>query len=246
MSNFLDKIEHSKKIIKEAVEKYPKIAVACSFGKDSMVALHLAREVDKNIPVFAVMTVFKPPETLNYLVEMNKVMDLRIKVYIVADEVPQILKEGEIETSLLPTEDFKKRWEQNKEEKGKLLYETDPDACCHLLKVEPTKEAVKGLDAWVTGLRKSEGYTRGDYKEVEVRGGLVKINPILDWGELDIWRYLALYQIPVNPLYKKGYRSLGCSPCTKIVDESEPERAGRWQGTSKCGGECGIHTKTLK
>ena len=85
-----------------------------------------------------------------------------------------------------------------------------------------------------------------DYREVEVKGGLIKINPILQFTELDIWRYLAMNSIKVNPLYKKGYRSLGCEPCSIIVSDNEPERAGRWQGTSKCGGECGIHTRILK
>ena len=78
------------------------------------------------------------------------------------------------------------------------------------------------------------------------KGGLVKINPILDFTELDVWRYLAINDIPAHPKYAEGYRSLGCEPCShKEDDETEPERAGRWMGTSKCGGECGIHTQQL-
>ncbi|MEK9148938.1 MAG: phosphoadenosine phosphosulfate reductase family protein, partial [Candidatus Desantisbacteria bacterium] len=72
-----------------------------------------------------------------------------------------------------------------------------------------------------------------------------KLNPILIWKEREVWQYLALNNVQVNPLYAEGYRSLGCEPCTKITHE-EDERAGRWVGTSKCGGECGIHTKPLK
>jgi phosphoadenosine phosphosulfate reductase len=99
---------------------------------------------------------------------------------------------------------------------------------------------------WVTGLRCTEGKTRTEFKEVEERDkGLLKLNPILLWKEREIWQYLALYEVKVNPLYKLGYRSLGCLPCTKITNE-EDERAGRWVGTSKMGGECGIHTRPLK
>lgn len=246
MKTLNDKILHSKKIIEDAVRKHEKVAVACSFGKDSMVAVHLSRSVEPKLPVFSVMTIYKPRETLEYLVNMNREMNLDATVYIVADEIPGIFKENKINTVLLPTSDFNKYFDYAKEKTGKELYETEPDECCRLLKVEPTKEAVKDLDAWITGLRKTEGQVREDYHEIEVKGGLVKINPILQFTELDIWRYLAMNNIKVNPLYKKGYRSLGCEPCSIIVSDNEPERAGRWQGTSKCGGECGIHTRILK
>ncbi len=102
------------------------------------------------------------------------------------------------------------------------------------------------MACWVTGLRCTEGRTRTDFQEVEERDkGLIKLNPILIWYEREVWQYLALHQVPVNPLYVKGYRSLGCEPCTRISTGLD-ERAGRWVGTSKCGGECGIHTRPLK
>ncbi|MFH1841387.1 MAG: phosphoadenosine phosphosulfate reductase family protein [Candidatus Nealsonbacteria bacterium] len=246
MTNFKQKIDFSKKVIRDAIEKYPKIGVACSFGKDSMVIAHLAREVDKNIPIFSVMTIYKPTETLKYLVEANQKMNLGVKVYIVADEVPQILKDAGIETVLLPTKNFKEALEKSQKEQGKMLYDIEPDSCCNFLKVEPIKEALKNFDAWIAGLRRSEGETRADLDYIIHKGNIVKINPILDFNELDVWRYLALYQIPSNPLYKEGYRSLGCAPCSKIVADDEKERAGRWLGTNKCGGECGIHSKLLK
>jgi len=110
------------------------------------------------------------------------------------------------------------------------------------------KQAVAEMkvSCWVTGLRCTEGRTRTDFKEVEERDkGLIKLNPILIWKEREVWQYLALYEVPVNPLYKEGYRSLGCAPCSHITNDDN-ERAGRWIGTSKCGGECGIHTQTLK
>jgi phosphoadenosine phosphosulfate reductase len=127
------------------------------------------------------------------------------------------------------------------------LYATDPDRCCEILKVRPTRQAIREMNVacWVTGLRCTEGRTRTDFREVEERDeGLIKLNPILLWYEREVWQYLALNHVPVNPLYAKGHRSLGCWPCTKIVQGAD-ERAGRWIGTSKCGGECGIHTKPL-
>lgn len=121
------------------------------------------------------------------------------------------------------------------------------EKCCGKPKVEKTKEAVKDVSAWISGVRSTEGITRADFKEIEERGGLVKINPIVDFTELDIWRYLALNNIPINPKYKEGYRSLGCALCSSPEEiESESERAGRWKGTSKECGECGIHVANLR
>ncbi|MGD8238464.1 MAG: phosphoadenosine phosphosulfate reductase family protein, partial [Armatimonadota bacterium] len=128
------------------------------------------------------------------------------------------------------------------------LYRTDPDQCCELLKVEPTRRAITEMDVgcWVTGLRCTEGRTRTDFRETEQRDrGLIKLNPILPWREREVWQYLAVHQVPVNPLYARGFRSLGCAPCSQITADGD-ERAGRWIGTSKCGGECGIHTRPLK
>jgi len=130
---------------------------------------------------------------------------------------------------------------KNDEKIPKDLYNTDPDRCCELLKVKPTRWAIEEM-----GVRCTEGRTSTDYKEVEQRDlGLFKLNPILLWKEREVWQYLALNNVEVNPLYARGYRSLGCAPCTKITTDDN-ERAGRWVGTSKCGGECGIHTRPLK
>lgn len=215
-SNLLEKIEHSKQIIAEAIAKYPHTAVACSFGKDSMVLLSLAREVKPDIPVFTILTPMKPPDTFAFKEEVERLWNMDITVYM-ADKEPI---EG--------------------------LWKTDPDQCCHIFKIEPTLRALNGLDAWITGLRRTEGRTRTDYEPFEPCNGTMKVNPILDWTELDIWRYTAIYDVPVNPAYKRGYRSLGCAPCTVLVSDDETERAGRWVGTSKCGGECGIHTMHKK
>jgi len=239
-----EKIEHAKELIVEAIRDYPKIAVACSFGKDSMVTVHLAREVDPEIKIFSIMTQYKPRETLDYLRLMNKRMNLGVKVYMVADSVPEILQDDAIEVELLPTKEFNKKAVQVQSQTSLEIYQVDPDECCRLLKVEPTKVAVSGLDAWITGLRCTEGRTRTDYQEVEKKGGLIKINPILPFTEAEIWRYMSTRGIEPHPWYGLGYRSLGCEPCSGIGGELE--RDCRWQDTSKCGGECGIHTQRLK
>ena len=123
----------------------------------------------------------------------------------------------------------------------------DPADCCRSKKVEKFKEATAKLDCWFSGIRADEGITRANFKEIEERDGLVKINPILGFTETDVWRYLAINGVPVNPAYRDGYRSLSCSRCSvPETSTDEAERAGRWKGTKNEGCECGIHTKSLR
>ncbi len=216
--NFAQKVDRSLALIREAYQEYgDRLVVANSLGKDSVAVWHLAKRVSPDIRGFIVTTRFKPKETVGFM-DMMVTRYPELKVYKNDEPIPD------------------------------KLYETDPDRCCVILKVEPTRQAIEEMNVgcWVTGLRCTEGRTRTDFQEIEERDkGLIKLNPILIWHEREVWQYLALHQVPVNPLYLKGYRSLGCAPCTHISNGAD-ERAGRWIGTSKCGGECGIHTRPLK
>ncbi len=215
--NFKQKVDRAFALIEAAYKKYGNsMVVANSLGKDSVAVWDLAKRVNPKIRGFIITTRFKPKET-------KKFMNEEVKCY---PELKVFKNDAEIPDQ---------------------LYYTDPDKCCDILKVQPIRRAVQEMKVkcWVTGLRCTEGRTRTDFKEVEERDkGLIKLNPILIWKEREVWQYLALYEVKVNPLYKAGYRSLGCEPCTRITNEDN-ERAGRWIGTSKCGGECGIHTRSL-
>ncbi len=215
---YREKVERSLMLIEEAYEMYGEgLVVANSLGKDSVCVWALAKMVSPKIRGFIVTTRFKPPETVSFMREIVEEYS-ELRIYKNDEDIPE------------------------------RLYDSDPDRCCNILKVLPTRWAIEEMNVtcWVTGLRCTEGRTRTDYKEVEERDkGLMKLNPILIWKEREIWQFLALNGVKVNRLYAEGYRSLGCAPCTKISTD-ENERAGRWVGTSKCGGECGIHTRPLK
>ncbi|MCK9554441.1 phosphoadenylyl-sulfate reductase [bacterium] len=216
--HFKEKVDRSLALIEEAYRKYGDgLVVANSLGKDSVCVWDLAKRVNPGIRGFIVTTRFKPEETTLFMKEtLERYPEL--KVYKNDDKI-----EDE-------------------------LYKTAPDQCCDLLKVLPTRRAIEEMkvSCWVTGLRCTEGRTRTDFKEVEERDeGLIKLNPILIWKEREVWQYLAVYGVKVNPLYAKGYRSLGCAPCSHITTDDD-ERSGRWIGTAKHGGECGIHTRPLK
>ena len=214
------KVERSLALIDEAYQKYgDRMVVANSLGKDSVAVWHLAKRVSPhNIKGFIITTRYKPAETVQFMhEEVERYPELRV--------FPQRLPSAGQTVPNGP---------------GPVLLQPQGRG--------PTRQAIEEMDVdcWVTGLRCTEGRTRTNFLEIEERDeGLLKLNPILLWYEREIWQYLALQGVKVNPLYNEGYRSLGCAPCTSISTGPD-ERAGRWVGTSKCGGECGIHTKPLK
>lgn len=207
--NYLRKVASARELVAESIERYPRICLGCSFGKDSMVTLHLVLSVKPDIPVFAVMADTEFRETYEFAKSVAARYRLNYKEFVFSQEANE--------------------------------------KCCGKPKVEKTKEALRAYDAWISGVRKTEGITRADFEPVEEKNGLVKVNPILEFTELDIWRYLGANGVPVNPVYRLGYRSLGCRLCSfPEEDEGESERAGRWKGSPNACGECGIHTQPLR
>jgi phosphoadenosine phosphosulfate reductase len=122
------------------------------------------------------------------------------------------------------------------------LWQRDPDACCAVRKVEPLGRALEGKAAWMTGLRRVEAPTRANAPIVsyDIGRGMVKVNPLATWTDLDVEGYVHERGLPTHPLADRGYRSIGCWPCSSPVDNGEDGRAGRWAGTDKI--ECGLHT----
>src|SRR6266851_2351510 len=124
---------------------------------------------------------------------------------------------------------------------GERLWEREPDLCCRLRKVEPLREMLKGMRAWVTAIRRDQSAerTHSGFVEWDSKFDLVKINPLAAWFARDVWNYIAKHDVPYNPLHDQGYPSIGCVPCTTPVQIGETPRAGRWRGDIKS--ECGIH-----
>jgi phosphoadenosine phosphosulfate reductase len=118
--------------------------------------------------------------------------------------------------------------------------------CCHIRKVEPLSRALKGLNGWVTGMRREQSVTRSDLKAIELdelNGGILKISPLLDWSEAQLLSYSEEQRLPKNRLYGQGYRSIGCAPCTRTVQPDEDARAGRWWWENPEHKECGLHRR---
>lgn len=115
--------------------------------------------------------------------------------------------------------------------------------CCEMRKVEPLRRALVGKRAWITGLRRGQSAGRAEVavEAYDAAHGLAKFSPLAEWSEADVWDYARRRDVPVNPLYAQGYRSIGCAPCTRPVTPGEDARAGRWWWEAAAAGECGIH-----
>ena len=116
--------------------------------------------------------------------------------------------------------------------------------CCAIRKVEPLKRALRGLGAWITGLRREQAVTRTGVRKVEFdrdHGGIPKINPLADWNQRQVWDYIVAHGVPYNKLHDQGYPSIGCAPCTRTIRPWEDVRAGRWWWEAPDAKECGLH-----
>ena len=139
--------------------------------------------------------------------------------------------------------------EKLEREKGLFSFRESLDnrhECCHIRKVEPLGRALSGLSGWVTGMRREHSVTRVDLKAIqldELNGGILKLNPLLDWSEEQLLAYVQERRLPQNRLLSQGYRSIGCAPCTRAVQPGEDARAGRWWWENPEHKECGLHRR---
>jgi len=131
-----------------------------------------------------------------------------------------------------------------------LFYESQANRkeCCHIRKIEPLKRALGGMKVWITGLRKSQSASRSDIEllDWDHEYSLIKVNPLLNWTEPEVWTYIRSHKVPYNTLHDSGYPSIGCLPCTRAVLPGEDIRAGRWWWEDESNRECGLHDKEDK
>ena len=210
---------HPATIIQAAYDYYgDRLALVSSFGAESAVLLHLAAQVNKDIPVLFLDTGMLFGQTLDY----RKQLAAKLGLTDVRDLRPRF-------EDLAVTDP------------GADLWKTDTDACCHIRKVIPLDAALDGFDGWLTGRKRFHGGDRMRLPIVEDSGGKLKFNPLANWSKAELDAYVAEHDLPAHPLVAAGFPSIGCWPCTSPVDDETADvRAGRWAGSQKS--ECGIHT----
>jgi phosphoadenosine phosphosulfate reductase len=213
-------------VLRWAIEKFnPSIKLACSF--QNLVLVHMALQIDPNITIFAIDTGRLHEETYQCAEDLQQKFGTKIEWFFPKHEPVEALERDKGLFS------FKQSVENRQE-------------CCHIRKVEPLQRALTDLDAWITGLRRDQNVTRTNTGKVEidhVHGGLVKINPIVDWSWDQVQDYVREHDLPYNHLFDRGFLSVGCAPCTRPVRAGEDPRAGRWWWEDPEHKECGLHNR---
>jgi len=193
--------------------------VTCSFQTECIALVHLVTRQRPDIPVLFLDTGYHFAETYEYRDRMAAQLGLNLVNLAARKTVAE------------------------QESQFGILYETAPDRCCGMRKVEPLFAGLANYDVWFTGLRREQSPTRANLRDADdflLPSGkvLLKVNPLVDWTARDVWAYLKHHDIPVLPLYEEGYTSIGCEPCTSLPADPNNPRSGRWAGRKL---ECGIH-----
>ncbi len=226
------KLERSsaEEVLKWSIDRFsPKIAFASSFGAEDCVVIDMIAKINPKTKIFTLDTGRLPEETYDVMERIREKYEISIEVYFPDKKAVEELETKEGFYS------FRKSIEARK-------------YCCGIRKIEPLRRAFSGLDAWITGLRREQAVTRGQTGKVEIdaANNLVKINPLADWKEKQVWDYIKKHNVPYNALHDKSYPSIGCAPCTRAIKPGEDVRAGRWWWELPEQKECGLHSAKKK
>ncbi|NIO16514.1 MAG: phosphoadenylyl-sulfate reductase [Deltaproteobacteria bacterium] len=204
-----------------------RVAFASSLGAEDMVITDLLWKVDPKSRIFTLDTGRLPEETYRVMDKVREKYGINLEVYFPEnDRVEEMVRSNGINL-FYDSVEYRK-------------------LCCYVRKMEPLKRALSELDAWICGLRRDQSVTREDlavFELDETNGGILKVNPLIDWSEEDVWKYIRENNIPYNELHDKNYPSIGCEPCTRAIRTGEDVRAGRWWWESPEQKECGLHAK---
>ena len=187
------------------------VAISSAFGVEGMVLIDMASRLRKDFRLFTMDTEFLFPETYDLMETIER------KYGVMIERVYSVLSP-----------------EEQARTHGSELWRRDPDMCCNLRKVEPLRRKLATLRGWITGIRRDQTSSRASAGKIEwdEKFGLVKLNPIVDWTEKQVWRYIHDHDVPYNVLHDRGYPSIGCTHCTRAVLPGEGARTGRWPGLS--------------
>ncbi len=207
-------------VLKWAYAEYGNdIVYACSFGAEGIVLIDLISKVKKDAVIVFLDTDLHFRETYS-LIEQVKAKYPLLKIEKVK---PDLTLEGQADKY------------------GARLWERDPNLCCHLRKIEPLHARLKGVKAWISGLRREQSLSRRstNYLNKDDKFKAVKICPLVHWTWKEVWMYIELHRLPYNILHDQGYPSIGCEKCTVPAADPNDFRSGRWANTAKT--ECGLH-----
>jgi phosphoadenosine phosphosulfate reductase len=210
-----------------ALERFqPRIALSTAFQVDGVALLDMLAELTDEVRVFSVDTGRLPTETYT-LIESLRERYPQMRLDLLAPDPRQLRR--------MVARNGPNLFYQSVEHRL---------VCCNIRKVQPLTKHLHGLDAWITGLRRDQWASRTDIRKIEIdhdHGAIVKLNPLAEWTEEEVWDYVREREVPTHPLYERGYTSIGCAPCTRAIAPGEAARDGRWWWETNAPKECGIH-----
>ena len=203
-----------------------RIALASSFGAEDQVLTDILLTIDPKAKIFTLDTGRLSEETYAVMDRTNQKYGIKVEVYCPQSSAVEALYQTQ------GINGFRESIENRK-------------ACCQVRKMEPLRRALSTLDVWITGLRRAQAPTRETMRLIEwdEANGLIKLNPLIEWDEKQVWDYIKTNKVPYNALHDSGYPSIGCAPCTRAIREGEDIRAGRWWWENPEHKECGLHLK---
>ena len=206
------------------IDRHPNVVLANSLGAEDMVLMDMICKDNLPIGIFTLDTGRLNEETYNVLAEAQKYYGREIQI-------------------MSPNYTQLEPWVRKHGINGFYDSVENRKVCCQIRKLEPLARALKGKDAWITGLRAAQSVTRQnmDWEEFDTLNNLPKFNPLIEWSEKEIWAYIDLNKVPYNALHDRFYPSIGCAPCTRAITPGEDVRAGRWWWENPETKECGLH-----
>jgi phosphoadenosine phosphosulfate reductase len=219
--------EEPEAVLEWAFERFgDRIAISTAFQVDGCALIDMAARIRPDVRVFSVDTGRLPQETHD-LADAIRLRYPELRLELLAPDAQQLQRlvarqgangfRGSVEQRLI---------------------------CCNVRKVQPLTRHLQGLDAWISGLRRDQWATRTNIRKIEIdhdHDAIVKLNPLAEWTESEVWDYVRDNEVPTHALYERGFTSIGCAPCTRAIAPGEAARAGRWWWERGAPKECGIH-----
>jgi len=215
-----------QEVLAWSIERFgDRMGLCSSFQAEGCVLIDMAWRIDPSVRVFTIDTGRMPEETYALIERVRDRYGIKTEIFLPDTKIV----------------------EQMVSKHGLNLFYRDVNLrllCCQVRKVLPLRRALINFDAWVTGLRRDQWATRSNIRKIEIdhdHGGIVKVAPLADWTEEEVWDYIRAHDVPYNELYDKGYKSIGCGPCTRAVAADADPRSGRWWWETGAPKECGMH-----
>ncbi len=212
----------------EIARQHPDALLASSMGVEDMLLIHALAQYPQPLGVFMLDTGRLHAETLAMVAVVQRRYGIDVQRVQPEPEAVQAYVDAHGANAFYDSLALRQR-------------------CCELRKLAPLRRALTGRSAWITGQRREQASTRAELPEAQWDDsfGLHKYNPLAHWSTEQVWAVAQSLDVPVNPLHRRGYPSIGCEPCTRAIRPGEDLRAGRWWWEQRDSRECGLHANPV-